>query len=156
MPDLKTVNDAAGLLAQAEERIGKHVRFVPAQPNHWHAVFSGGGGFRLEWSGPWRRLVMTAALGVPPAAGERSALNLALTYNALWRQIGNLRIARDREDGELILIGELGSAHAQPAIFGVALLHFESLRRWWGEALSHARDPISRPPPPPNLWAGRV
>lgn len=156
MHTLTNAEDAARLLAQAQERIGRHVRFVPEQPNRWYAQFSGGGGFQIEWSESWGCLVLTAPLGVPPANGEREALNLALSYNALWRQVGRLRMARDREDGELVLIGEPGIAHAAPEVFDAALVHFESLRRWWGDALSHAGALASMPPPPPGLWTGRV
>jgi len=156
MPTLYTAEDATRLLKQSQERIGEQVRFVPLQPHRWRAVFNDGGAFQIEWSDIWGRLVLIAELGAPSADGERLALNLALAYNAQWRQVGNLRMARDREDGELLLIGELGSEGAAPAAFNAALLHFEGLRRWWSRVLMRASDDALKPPPSPSLLAACV
>lgn len=157
MPTLNTAEDAARLLKQAQERIGERVRFVPLQPFHWHVVFDDGGAFQIEWSDTWGRLVLIAELGVPSAEGERQALNLALAYNAQWRQVGNLRMARDSDDGDLLLIGELGAEMATTEAFDAALLHFEGLRRWWGSVFMHAGHEVHEPPPPPpNLLTSCV
>ncbi len=155
MLTLNTAEDAARLLKQAQERIGERVRFVPLQPLHWRVVFDDGGAFQIEWSDTWGRLVLIAELGVPSVDGERQALNLALAYNAQWRQVGNLRMARDSDDGELILIGELGREAQAPETFDAALLHFEGLRRWWGGVLMHVGSEAVEPPPP-NLLANCV
>jgi hypothetical protein len=154
MPDLITADDAERLLVQAQGRLGHQVHLVAAEPHLWFAVFNDGHGYRIEWSESWGRLVLIAVLGFPPAEHERKVLNLALAYNALWRQVGNLRMARDGSGGELLLIGELGPEEADPHVFDAALLRFDSLRRWWGDALTGDDDDFRFPETPPSLWVG--
>lgn len=156
MHDLNTAEDAASLLAQAQGRVGGLVRLVEAEPQRWYAVFKDGHGYRIEWSDVWGRLVLIAVLGFPPAGNERKVLNLALSYNALWRQVGNLRMARDGEGGELMLIGELGPEEAEPEVLDTALLHFDGLRRWWGDVLMHDGDAVPVLPAPSRLLVGRA
>lgn len=156
MPRLTTEEDAAHLLEQAQLSLGEVVRFLHPQPGRWCALFPDGGSFQLEWSEQWTRLVLIADLGRPGQGHERETLNLALSYNALWRQIGNLRMARDGEAGGLTLIGELGPGHAEPKAFEAALVHFEGLRRWWRDALARVGDEPLEHPVSASLWAARV
>lgn len=156
MNALNTVEDAARLLALAGERLGEHLRFAAIEPHRWYVLFKDGGAYELEWSEDWGWLVLTAELGYPSPEGERVALNLALSYNALWRQLGKLRMARDGKDGELLLIGEVGPEGADVEGFCAALLHFEGLRRWWGDALSRAGEAPPGAPPTPNQLLERI
>lgn len=156
MPTLNTAEDAARLLTQAQERIGDRVRFVETEPHHCCAMFKDGGFYRLEWSEAWARLVLIAELGDPPPQDERAALNLALSYNAQWRQVGNLRMARQGKGGALVLIGELDPGDDEPQGVCAALLHFEGLRRWWGQALTHVDDDLSEPLLPPSRLLERI
>lgn len=152
MHTLNTAEDAARLLTMAQERIGQQVRFVETEPNRWCAMFKDGGFYQLEWSQDWARLMLIAELGDPPPQHERAALSLALSYNAQWRQVGNLRMARQGERGALLLIGELDPESEGPDDVCTGLLHFEGLRRWWGEALTHFDDDLAEPPMPSSRF----
>ncbi len=156
MNALNTVDDAARLLAQAGERLKEHLRFAAIEPHRWYVLFKDGGAYELEWSDDWGWLVLTAELGHPPPEGERIALNLALSYNALWRQLGKLRMARDGEDGALLLIGEWGPEDADVEGFCAALIHFEGLRRWWGEAIEQAGRGAALSPELPSQLIERI
>jgi hypothetical protein len=138
MQTLHDADDVRRLLTQASERLNPGAQLSETDPNTWVIEFHSGGSFELEWCADGSRLVLTAALGVPPAEGEIAALNLALSYNALWRDIGDLRIARDGDDGEMLLIGELGPEDGEPETFLEALQRFESLQRWWSEAIAQS------------------
>jgi len=129
---------------------------MQTEPQRWCAVFKDGRGYQLEWSEAWGRLVLIAVLGYPPTGDERKALNLALSYNALWRQVGNLRMAREGERGELMLIGELGPEASESDVFDASLLHFDGLLRWWGDALTGEDDDVLLPPATPHPWVGRA
>lgn len=143
MPRLNTAENALRLLTQASERLAEMVQLIDLGDATWTLEFNDGDGYQLEWSAQWSRLVLTAELGVPPAEGELTALNLALSYNTLWRDVGKLRVARDGDDGQMLLIGELLPADGDPETFDAALLHFETLRRWWTNAIT--RTPQAMP-----------
>lgn len=153
---LTDAEDALRLLTQAAERLPQIIRIAEADELSWFLEFADGEGFLVEWSSEWSRLVLTADLGVPPPQGELAALNLALSYNALWRDIGDLRIARDGEGGELLLIGELGPDDGDPETVDAALLHFDTLRRWWTEAIARGADGGDVPSSNQALLLGRV
>lgn len=156
MHTIHDANDARRLLIQASEHLNPSAQLTETDPSSWWIEFDSGDGFQVEWCAERSRLVLTAALGVPPAEREIAALNLALSYNALWRDIGDLRVARDGEEGELMLIGELGPDDGEPETFRAALQHFESLQRWWSEAIAHTGDPDSAAPFDHALLLGRI
>lgn len=156
MHTLNDANDALRLLTQASERLSQITGVTETEDATWFIDFRGDGGFMAEWSTEWCRLVFTADLGLPTPEGELSALNLALSYNALWRDIGDLRIARDGDEGELMLIGEMGPEDADPETFNAALLHFEALRRWWTDAIARAATSDPAPATPPGVMFERI
>jgi len=156
MSALHDATDALRLLTQASERLTQITGLTETEDATWFIDFQGDGGFMAEWSTDWTRLVLTADLGQPTPEGELSALNLALSYNALWREIGDLRIARDGDEGELMLIGELGPEDGDPETFNAALLHFEALRRWWVDAIARAATSNPAPPAPPGVMFDRI
>lgn len=154
MSDPISAEHAARLMASAGERLAEHLYLAETEPGTWYLLFNGGGAYRVEWSAAWGRLVLTAGLGHPPAETQRQSLNLALTYNALWREVGNLRMARDGEGGELMLIGELDPEELDESALDSALVHFEGLRRRWSDALLKAGGSGSdaRTVTPPERW----
>ncbi len=156
MHSLNYAEDAEHVLAEAQVRLGSRVQLVQAEQQLWYAVFKDGRGYRIEWSDAWGRLMLIAVLGFPTSEHEHQVLNLALSYNALWWQVGKLRMARDGEAGELMLLGELGPEDTEPDVFDSALLHFDGLRRWWGGVLTREGDAFSVSPAPPPLWVGRA
>jgi hypothetical protein len=156
MHPLNDATDAQRLLTQAAERLSQITLLTEADEAGWFVEFDGGEGFFVEWSSEWSRLVLSAELGVPSAEGEIAALRLALSYNALWRDIGDLRIARDGDEGDMLLIGELGADDAEPETFQAALLHFENLRRWWTDAIAQGAAKGAAPSTDQALLLGRV
>ncbi len=145
-------------MASAGERLAEHLYLAETEPGTWYLLFNGGGAYRVEWSAAWGRLMLTAPLGQPSAGSLRQGLNLALSYNALWREVGNLRMARDGEGGELVLIGELDPAGLDESALDSALVHFEGLRRRWSDALRRAGESGTEAPAaaPPELWIHRT
>lgn len=157
MPVWDTADEAVRLLTQAHEQLSEHLHIVELMQDHWRVLFNDGeGGYRIDWSPTWGRLVLTANLGRPLPGDELAALNLALSYNALWREMGNLRMARDGGDGELMLIGEWGPDDGNASAFNTTVLHFECLRRWWTGALKQAAAECSRSPPALSDLTDRV
>lgn len=157
MHPLNDATDAERLLTQASERLPQITQLAEAGEAAWFLEFDGGGeGLLIEWISERSCLVLSTDLGVPPAEGEIAALKLALSYNALWRDIGDLRIARDGADGELMLIGELGPDEAEPDTFNAALLQFDALRRWWTAAIASASEASAAPPVDRALLLGRI
>lgn len=155
MPTLRDAQDARSLLTRAAEQLSQITQVVEADEAVWALAFDGGG-FELEWFKDGARLVLTATLGMPPAQGEVAALKLALAYNALWRDNGDLRLARDGDDGELLLIGELGADDGEQDSFNAALLHFEALRRWWTDAIARSGEGSAATPIDHALLLGRI
>lgn len=141
-------DDAAQLLAQAQQPLAQRLDLVQTAVGDWSVLFDDGGAYRLEWSDDWARLMFTGVLGTPSAQHERAALNLALSYNALWREVGNLRMARETPDGTLLLIGELGLENTPADALASALLHFEGLRRRWAQGLMGAQKALAEPAAP--------
>ncbi|WP_322470430.1 type III secretion system chaperone [Hydrogenophaga sp. SNF1] len=156
MHALNDASDARRLITQAGQRLAQITGITEVDDGSWCIDFDGGDGFAAEWSPGGSRLVLTADLGLPTPEGELSALNLALSYNALWREIGDLRIARDGDEGELMLIGELGPEDSEPETFNAALLHFVALRRWWADAIARAASANPAPPAPPGVMFERI
>ncbi len=156
MQALNDAQDALRLITQASERLSQITEVVETDEAAWFVAFDAGEGFLVEWSTEWSRLVLTAELGVPPPEGELAVLNLALSYNALWRDIGDLRIARDGDEGEMLLIGELGPDDGDPETFNAALLHFETLRRWWADKFAHIPSPSDKSPNPTGPLFNRI
>ena len=136
MHPIADAQDALRRLSQACDRLNETIEVLECDESGWFIGWGGGEGFLVEWCTEPSRLVMSAPLGLPAPTRETATLNLALSYNALWRDIGDLRIARDGDEGELLLIGELGPEDCEPDSVAAALLHFDRLRRWWCEAIA--------------------
>lgn len=143
MPDTPSPAEVAQLLYRAQHMLANRFQLIRSDTSSWLVLFKDGGAFRIEWSEAWERLVLTGVLCTPGARNERAALNLALSYNRLWRETGHLRMAREAASGALTLIGEwdpVFDADADAGALGAALLHFEGLRRRWGVALAGDAD----------------
>lgn len=156
MPDSDPFDQAARLLHLARQPLVDRFQLVQTGEFDWFVLFLDGGSFRIEWSGTWARLVLVGVLCTPTAPNERRALNLALSYNALWREVGNLRMARATQAEPLVLIGEFDCQHATPEGVGSVLLHFEGLRRRWGEILSSDAESLPQALPSSIAPLGRV
>jgi hypothetical protein len=143
--------DVQGLLVQAAERL-REISLIAEDVEGcaWRIEFNQGEGLVMEWCADDGRLVLSADLGFPPPDGEMEALRMALSYNAQWRDIGDLRIARNGDAGELILVGELGPEESSPDAFNAALKHFEALRAWWSEAIANCGEQQPSSAAPPN------
>jgi len=156
---MHTIDDAQAvghLLAQALERLDRLSEVAALDDTTWWVGFDDGQGLQVEWSPRWRRVVFTAGLGPPPSGEEAAALNLALAYNALWREVGHLRIARPDAQGELLLIGDFPPGHGDPETFNAALLHVGSLQTWWTAAIAGAMGAAPPPGPAPDWLRERI
>jgi hypothetical protein len=138
--------DARTLLKESRDRTSGAIQPIEIDEASWHVSMESGGEFTVEWSTDWSRLVLTADLGPPSTQGEMAALNLALAYNATWREVGTLRLARDPSDGHLLLIGDIGPDDNLDDGLTPALLHFDELRNWWTQALNQATPVHALPP----------
>jgi hypothetical protein len=135
-------------LSQVQACIGPQLLLVETSAGRWTAAFEHGGSYQIEWSPAWGRLMLSGALGVPAPATERAALNLALSYNTLWREVGRLRMGRQSEDGTLVLIGEWDADRDDTEALSAALVNFEALRRGWSQVLMKCPiQPLPKPLP---------
>jgi hypothetical protein len=155
MHKLTDATGAARLLQQAQDRLAQitGVTAIDAEPDTW-LIDMGDGNFVAQWSTPWCRLILTADLGCVTASAERTTLSLSLSVNALWHELGHLRLARDGDEGALLLIGALGPEDSDPDTFNASLLHFEAMRQWCIEAIATVGSPP--PPLPPNASLLRI
>jgi len=87
------------------------------------------------WLAQWRaepaRLLLTAVLGKPADASQQMLLEAALSYNALMRENGAIRLAMRETSPELILVRDLYVDGLTLSQLGPALSDFASSVRMW-------------------------
>ena len=93
--DLPALIEELGvLLVEADQ-----IRAYP--PDYWVIVVAETIGVDLWHAADEAKLVLSAELGLPPAAAEAETWKLMLQVNALWRENGGLRMALDEAGGTL-------------------------------------------------------
>lgn len=97
----------------------------------WTIEFEDGPICLVEWNTESAQLALSADLGVPPDERQREVQSAALSYNALWRQTGGMRVAQAGDSGELILFQELDEETTHGDALVTALDHFGSISQWW-------------------------
>lgn len=130
------MNQARLALTQAAELLAAHATLIETEDATWFLEFEQVGGFMLEWSEELRQVVMTGELGEPRPENPLALMNIVLSFNAMWRENGGARVARDGDEGPLLLIAEVGHRAHDAHSLSRLLVHFESLRCWWLEVLS--------------------
>jgi hypothetical protein len=87
------------------------------------------------WLAQWRaepaRLLLSSVLGKPADASQQMLLEAALSYNALMRENGAIRLAMRETSSELILMRDLYVDGLTLSQLGPALSDFASSVRMW-------------------------
>ena len=117
----------------------------------WLIELTSGDEILAEWATNPPRLVLTTALGRPEPEHELLAYKLALTYNAQWHQNGPLRLGREHEDGDLLLMADMYSTESVMSRLAQELMRFEASRALWEAALESIRH--SEPNEPSDIDA---
>lgn len=118
---------------KAEPELGT---VTPLDNTSWLIELTSGDDILAEWATNPPRLVLTAALARPEADQELLAYKTALSYNALWHQNGALRVARDQEEGDLLLMTDLHETRLTASLLAEDLMRFEAFRTVWRLALA--------------------
>jgi hypothetical protein len=146
--DLFAVNALLNTAVQAEPDLGVLHRIdetawliEPAGREHW----------LLEWAPSPPRLVLTTALGQPAPGQELLTCQTALAYNAQWHQNAGVRMARNPDGGDLLLIAEWHLACADDESLVDALTRFHGVCALWSLALKSLGEGIA-PPPQDAAW----
>jgi len=124
---------------------------TPLDNSSWLIELTSRDDILAEWAADPPRLVLTTALGRPELEHELLAYKLALTYNAQWHHNGTLRLARDHEDGDLLLMVDLYLTESVISGLTQGLMRFEASRVLWGAALQGIRH--SEPSEPSGIDA---
>lgn len=101
----------------------------------WLIELTSGDDILAEWVTNPSRLVLTTALGRPEPEHELLAYKLALTYNAQCHHNGTLRLARDHQDGDLLLMADMYPTGSVMSGLAQELMRFEASRVLWEAAL---------------------
>lgn len=152
MPNTHPSKPATQWLEQACGFIQHDACAVPIDDEIWAINTKADNCFLVEWFEDWHQFVMTADLGVPAPPVELRALNLALSYNALWAETGSIRLARDGDDGVLMLLASWTPDDGSPEQLAQALEHFARLQEWWVGALSQLGTPADAALPDIPQW----
>jgi hypothetical protein len=105
------------------------------EDSSWLIELTNGDDILAQWATDPPRLVLMATLARPEAEQELQAYKAALSYNAHWHQNGSLRIARDQDQGDLLLITDLLEARLTAHLLAEDLMRFEAFRTIWRLAI---------------------
>lgn len=133
MTALHTPEDAAACLVAAAEHSEAFEAVVELQEGTWLVHFETGGECVVEWAEHPRRLVLTTALGEPRSEVRAKVHAAALTFNLLWGELGCMRLAKDDEDENLLLINDVfpDDESTRHIVVANELLRIEGLRLLW-------------------------
>lgn len=149
MNALSSPKAAAHCLVAAAEYCEALEAVLELMPGTWLVHFETGGECLVEWAENPRRLVLTAGVGEPEASARANIHASCLAFNTLWSDMGAMRLAKDHEDDQLLLINDLRidddeQAHVELAS---ALLRQEGMRLFWSLVVNNAAhdDAAGRP-----------
>jgi hypothetical protein len=150
MTALHTPEDAASCLVAAAEHSEAFEAVVELQQGTWLVHFETGGECVVEWAEHPRRLVLTTALGEPRPETRAKVHAAALTFNLLWGELGCMRLAKDDEDENLLLINDVFPEEESTKHIVVAneLLRIEGLRLLWAMYIDGADSQEAAPAMP--------
>ncbi|KWT83850.1 MULTISPECIES: type III secretion system chaperone [unclassified Variovorax] len=117
----------------------------------WLIELASGDDILAEWVTSPPRLVFTTALGRLEPEHELLAYKLALTYNAQGHHNGTLRLGRDHEDGDLLLMADMYPTDSAVSGLAQELMRLEASRVLWEAALQGIRH--SEPDEPSGIDA---
>lgn len=138
---------AARCLVAAAEHAEALEAVIELAPGSWFVHFETGGECLVEWADSPSRLVITAGVGQPRPEVQAKVHATCLGFNTLWSELGAMRLARDDEDGELLLINDLqaGDPAEAPVLLANTLLRHEGMRLFWTLLVNNAETSEDNP-----------
>lgn len=142
MIELNTPESAARCLVAAAEHCEALVAVVELSPGTWFVQFETGGECVVEWAERPARLVLTAGVGEPRDSAREGIYASCLEFNTLWSEIGSMRLAKDDEDTQLLLISDFTADDEEKPHVALAhaLLRLEGMRLFWSLIVDNAAD----------------
>ena len=158
MTELRTPEDAAACLVAAAEHSEAVEAVVELREATWLVHLETGGECVVEWAQHPTRLVLTTALGEPSEAARPKVHSAALTFNLLWGELGSMRLAKDDEDENLLLINDvfLEDESNRHIVLANELLRLEGLRLLWTMYIEGADSSNSEAPKVPSAMLTRA
>jgi hypothetical protein len=140
MNALSAPDAAAHCLVAAAEYCEALEAVLELSPGTWLVHFETGGECLVEWAESPRRLVLTASVGEPNTSARAAIHANCLAFNTLWSDMGAMRLAKDHEDDQLLLINDLSIDDDEPAHVALAnaLLRQEGMRLFWSLVVDNA------------------
>jgi hypothetical protein len=131
---------AARCLVAAAEHAEAMEAVVELSPGTWFVHFETGGECLVEWAESPNRLVITTGIGQPREEVQAKVHASCLSFNTLWSELGAMRLARDDEDGHLLLINDvqLDDAESAHVLLANTLLRHEGMRLFWTMLVENA------------------
>ena len=132
----------ARCLVAAAEHCEALEAVVELAPGTWFVHFETGGECLVEWAESPTRLVVTAGVGEPCETARASVHASCLAFNTLWSEMGAMRLAKDDDDAQLLLINDVVADDGDEAHVALtnALLRHEGLRLFWSLIVESATD----------------
>ncbi len=142
MSTIDTPDSAAQCLVAAAEHCEALEAVVELMPGSWFVHFETGGECLVEWATSPTRLVVTTGVGEPRESARASVHASCLEFNTLWSEMGSMRLAKDDEDAQLLLINDFTVDDGEVAHVALAnaLLRHEGMRLFWSLIVDNATD----------------
>lgn len=151
MNAITTPDAAAECLVAAAQYCEALEAVVEMAPGAWFVHFETGGECLVEWAEEPNRLVITAGVGEPDPKARAELHASCLTFNALWSTLGAMRLAKDDDSDQLLLVNDVACDSENPHVqLANNLLRHEGLRLFWTLLVENAtgeqdgKDGISR------------
>lgn len=140
MNTLSSPEAAAHCLVAAAEYCEALEAVVELMPGTWLVHFETGGECLVEWAASPRHLVLTAGVGEPSTPARAGIHASCLEFNTLWSEMGAMRLAKDHEDDQLLIINDLTLDDEEQAHVDLAnaLLRQEGMRLFWSLIVDNA------------------
>lgn len=158
MTELRTPEEAAACLVAAAEHSEAVEAVVELREATWLVHFETGGECVVEWAQHPLRLVLTTALGEPAPEARAKVHSAALTFNLLWGELGSMRLAKDDEDDNLLLINDVfpEDESNRHIVLANEMLRLEGLRLLWSMYIENAVAADGEAPKVPSAMLTRA
>ncbi|MBX3610703.1 MAG: type III secretion system chaperone [Hydrogenophaga sp.] len=155
MNAIATPESAAHCLVAAAEYCEALEAVVELAPGTWFVHFETGGECLVEWAESPTRLVVTTGVGEPRESARAGIYASCLEFNTLWSEMGSMRLAKDDEDEQLLLINDFSvdDEHEAHVELANALLRQEGMRLFWSLIVDNATDEASAARRPLDMLA---
>lgn len=136
---METITDPAALtnrLVDVAPFSDKITAIDQADDGAWALEFTDKTVVLMEWATAPDRIVLSAALGVPPCERAEELFGIALSFSTLWRDSCGARLGLGGEGGELLLIRDLHGDTSGGWDLLPVLEHFAYVAGWWRDVIS--------------------